>query len=651
MPPFSPCGLAVEWVRSSHSGYWRFYPTNPAMLTPGEFYFVPDDTPHLKCPHPFGSADWSQGDTISLTQVGEVANISRKWERGTNVARIPPPVAVGACADFSDDWTNPYPPNGAKNLCGIDSRCYTNVQEPFVDADCLCELQSITIQAVYAKLIELTYAKDFVTMSEFFLSWMGPDVFIYTYPVLGNIPAMVIVTSQLFTFVVISGTTNFQQLALQGFYGLRAPQQIAGYGTEQLWFDTSVVVAKRFIEVGIDASAPLVLTGHSYGGAVACNVAVRARLASLVRDICVLTYGCPMPGDAKMQSILRLCNVIQLANDDDIVTVVPPTRVELAPFLPIIGRVLLDRWSDWRPGSDYVVQSPDGEQNFAGVFDVPPAVLPQIIANAIAGIPLARINGHGIDEYLRRILLNPLDPRCCVDQSSFNIIFPVPPQGPGGIVLGGQADYPGPPKGGLAFAGAGRVVDHLFGDLRLGGFSRYFPAGEGGIILGGAGIVEAPAGSGGIVLSGPLITRIAGEGGIELGGDGDLPYDVTGGIVLNASGGTSGGSPTSCAAALDQGSTDPTTVIGTVTGASPYWYVWHMPYVDSWHCNLTSYDSNFGSALVYSGPDCAHLTLRGTLTAFSDTVFFDDSVEENIYLVVQNNLFGPTTFHILIVGD
>lgn len=535
MPPFSPCGLAVEWVRSSHHGFWRFWSNRPALMTGGSFYFVPDDTPHLHCPHNFGTSDWRKGDPIQVQQLGEVADVDWKWHNGRAGTRPVPAVAIGTCADFASDWNFPPPNIDRRNLCGIDSRCFTNLRLTYVERECLCNLEELALQLIYARLIELMYYPDDVVFRAFILAWMGPFADVTIYPVAGNLPAMAIIHAQEFTFAVISGTDNFQQLALQGFQALQGATNYGNFSTVPLWMETSITLERRMKDCGMTEDQGVIMTGHSYGGCVAVLTAARMRAANADRDICVMTFGLPKPGDVRLREILQTVNEVDVLNDIDIVGNLPPNARELAPLGGIVGALISGIWSRYVARGERWVLDFTGE----GQWSDPPAwdtaVLRPIVARALAGLPSNPIEAHDIREYLRRLQRQVCDPECCVLPDQWAIIFPDRPCVPLGLALEGEGDVSFDAEGGLELGGAGLVAIPSSGGFKLGGQTEHNYVGTGGFKVGGVAEL-GPIGAAGMMLGGAGVVAFGSSVGISLGGAGSVETIGSGGFELGGAG-------------------------------------------------------------------------------------------------------------------
>ena len=106
-PPWSPCGLAVDLLRSCYSTDMAFYSGDLTQTCKVHWYFVEEGTPFLDFYHTFGSGNWAD-QTQDWPGVGEVLGAARPWRDGSTVGDAPGLVECGTL----DQWQNgqPEPP-------------------------------------------------------------------------------------------------------------------------------------------------------------------------------------------------------------------------------------------------------------------------------------------------------------------------------------------------------------------------------------------------------------------------------------------------------------------------------------------------------------------------------------------------------------
>lgn len=208
-------------------------------------------------------------------------------------------------------------------------------------------------------------------------------------------------TSQ--TVVVIPGTTNAWQWALQGAWGLAGMQAFANYSTLQVWYDAAYRIIERIEDAGANPALPIVLCGHSYGAAVACIVAAVYRLASPNRVIGVLTFGSPKPGDSRLCALVNSCVSVHLVNRDDPVCYLPPSGVELDLFRHVVPANIQFRWLAYSRPLGLIEQDRFGVRR----DDPPPrniwAMLNNVVADLVVGNVPPEQNAHWPGTYYERI--------------------------------------------------------------------------------------------------------------------------------------------------------------------------------------------------------------------------------------------------------
>jgi len=405
MPPISPCGRAVDWLRSCHSGTFRFYANNLSIRTRGRFYFTAPDAPFLPFPHDFGSATWRVGDEAPPLHVGEDDTLQMPWSPGRLGVRFPPLTPVGSRAEFSGSLTWPFAEPDRTSILGVDSRCWTNVNEPLAAPEEICALDSCCYQAAMVRLMQLVYTGDWVTLETFFRAWIGPQATFAHFEQEGISPAQFLVIHPKLSIAVISGTTTFQQFATFAFEAQQGPTDQGIFSALPVWNEQATLTDFRLTAAGADPLELVLLVGHSYGAAISQSLASRYIHATADRDVCVFTFGSPKPGDSRMRALLKEANTISLSNTGDLVTILPPSKLELLPFAGLVSVATALAWAKWtRPPVNFQIQA-DGSGAYVDppIFDA--QVLFDLIVDVINNQPLDIIVPHRTAEYLRRLLL------------------------------------------------------------------------------------------------------------------------------------------------------------------------------------------------------------------------------------------------------
>lgn len=653
MPPYSPCGLAVDWVRSSHSGYWRFYPNAKDVVTGGFYYFLPKGTPHLNTPHYFGTADWTNDELVGDKPMGEIRGLARRYARGTLAAKIPPPRTVGTLAQISSDWTWPLPMIERESFGGVDSRCYASTRDPVFQA--YCAQDSLCMALIYARLLQLVYGHEWATLDDFWQSQFGAGYTVTHFETAGAVPAMYFVLTPSFGVALISGTANFQQFALQGFTELRGPVDVGGFSSLRLWNNTANLALERFVDFGLAAESPVIIAGHSYGAAVATLMAARLRLPNRDRDICLKTFACPKPGDTRLREITDTIDTLNVVNDDDLITSFPPSHNDIERCYGYAAIVLFLFWTRWTnirvvTRLDWVGNATIGQP---ATFDT--AVLIPIFTNALLHNQINPIDGHLLSSYLRRLQRVCDRPDRPITQASWNIIFGVVPFNPKSIMfdvdgdLVRQSDKPM----GVKFATVG-IVNWFFvpNGVKLKCDGDLVGPGEAGpIALGGDGIMFGDLAEIALGGEGILGPELAGEG-VRLGGAGVLIPGVERlGVKLGGAGTVETplvpGSSCTSAGVISSFDTNNTFTIGS---GVQQWFQFPVTNGVTYYCKVTVNTGSIGSALFYTGSDCTSKAERFSLFPFPTAcnTYAVTATGHNAYILVTAGLFGSGNYTIRV---
>jgi hypothetical protein len=330
------------------------------------------------------------------------------WFNGQITTDIPRPIILGDASDLTLGQIYPAPAVPRSFVGGWDSRCFA----PLTDGQAVLPIDLVDIEprankVIYAQILDLLY-DDPPAAVALAQAFFGADAIVTMQPNnAGAFPGSIIVTTPTFSAVIVSGTTTPQQLAMQALYAGAGPLNVGAYGTNPIWLAASISITDRMRVASVDATKPIILVGHSYGGAVASVTAARLLLADPGRDVRLLTFGSPRPGDARLQALLSRARQIHVANVGDPVPLLPPIAPDTWPLAPFVPGLMLNAWNQWRSpgGTEYlradgsVYQSPQTTL----LFDT----LLAIALAAVAGTPFAFLSPHTIKAYLARLQLSP----------------------------------------------------------------------------------------------------------------------------------------------------------------------------------------------------------------------------------------------------
>ena len=305
---------------------------------------------------------------------------------------------VGSCPD-------PAAGDNREWLNGFDQRCYLPPLMPQLPPQPRPNVYDRATWLRFIDLIILSYS-DMTQCAAALQDYFGGTATIATVDNTAALtPGSAIACNADYGIVVIPGTSNFFQIALQLFDPAVGLTDFGGFSTAAIWGAAMGQIASRIDAVLLDPTCPVFLCGHSYGGAVALLLAAVMKRAQTDREIQCLTFGAPRPGDDRVRELLEPVKCVQLANTADFVTGVPPVAGELTGLEWFIPSFYFDRWTAARATGRQIVvddlgvaqDDQDTQLTFAKVYD--------LILKILASTPLSVPFSHFAAEYKRRLLL------------------------------------------------------------------------------------------------------------------------------------------------------------------------------------------------------------------------------------------------------
>jgi pimeloyl-ACP methyl ester carboxylesterase len=278
------------------------------------------------------------------------------------------------------------------------------------------------MQRFYAKVIEWIGDDEQLLIADAFFSQFGPEVVVTVHPAEGLMPGVVTVIHAEWSIAICDGTRTPQQLALQGFTAMSAPTNYGAFGTVPLWYAASSWINGHLDADGMVAGTPILLVGHSYGGAAMMVLAARYRHADAARDIRFITFGAPKPGDARLEALLALCSGLTIANDGDIVTVFPPDYLTLLPVMLALGAPWMVVYADYVRPPYQSMQDRFGTLHPTTFPLLDTLTLTLMVTNVLASLPQEPIFEHRITEYSRRIARRCPDAEWPVSEDTIDIL-------------------------------------------------------------------------------------------------------------------------------------------------------------------------------------------------------------------------------------
>lgn len=323
---------------------------------------------------------------------------ARQWYRGDPPARRPLPILVGdpTCIRDGEDPAL-VAILGVSAECGkvLPDACYGLEQTIFEKTNVFdCVFGKASCDIINEAYTDLDEAAAMV------LTYMPVGTIVSTFPPSNDlVPAGVIATISDTVVLWLTGTTNFQQLALQAFYFGTGPANQGPYSTSPINERAMLAIADLLNARGLGAAERIVLCGHSFGGAVCEVLAARMLSANPNRNVEILTLGAPAPGDARLHDLIALLAQRHYCNERDPIPYMPPRGLTFAGLIPFLGPLLSSFWPRFvRPPQSKQI-STDGKFVDVRTEDLPDDLI-TIASLAIAGgFDVPSFKDHRTDWY------------------------------------------------------------------------------------------------------------------------------------------------------------------------------------------------------------------------------------------------------------
>lgn len=289
---------------------------------------------------------------------------------------------------------------------GWPVECYKGIPFPVFHQDLPWSPYDLDFQIRAANVLALQYS-DPQAAFDYLSAWLGPTFDVQRRDNSASlIPGSLEAWSPGAVIQFVSGTTTDDQLSTQAFASLVGPFDFGPYSSLALWEDARRIMADRLTTAGLVPSQPLMLVGHSYGGAVSILQSYLVSTFNAARAVGCLTFGAPPTGDVgrrrPLPRNLKMCNI---ANEGDICPSLPPANEELLWLLSFEPLAPIFPWSQWRrPQPVWSLTSTGGffqlDGETANLLDLGNAAV-----EAVAGLPIDPAFTHRMPEYQRRLLL------------------------------------------------------------------------------------------------------------------------------------------------------------------------------------------------------------------------------------------------------
>lgn len=395
--------MAVEWGRSCYESEWFLFRDAPAQSTRGRYYFAPEGTPFYPGRHHLSSRNWHDSNWRHEVVLGESLASEHVWDAGELpfVQLRTLPVGNADCLADGAKIANAIP--GIDAIDGFLPACVLPTEAIERTWQEISSYDECATQRTHAFLVEALMNQDEAEIRRLILEWLGDVPSVQVFFQTPFFPGMIVVYTERWTALVIDGTRNFQQFALQAFSFVEGPTDFGDVATVPLWSAAQGYLAGLLGTIaGLDVSR-LMCVGYSYGAACALLMAVRMKAADPAREIRYLTFGCPKIGNAAFLRRVRECEGVTLVNDDDIIPVMPPDRLTLLPALTFFALPILLVYTEWlRPPNAWLIdRSGNVKRSELPLLDS--ATLIALITLVLAQRDLPPIDGHFIQEYARRL--------------------------------------------------------------------------------------------------------------------------------------------------------------------------------------------------------------------------------------------------------
>jgi len=206
-------------------------------------------------------------------------------------------------------------------------------------------------------------------------------------------------------YLFFSGSSTYQQLALQAAASFAGPTPCGGVKTSTFWCQSFTDLWVRTLAWDLPDRPNVICAGHSYGGVMAALFAAAIHAQTPAKDVSLITYGCPCPGDQQFSETLADINAVHIVNRGDPVASIPPagSQFNLVGFL--LNPLQSLAWRAWYPLKNRTAVDADGSYRFVSSIDADLAVL-QVLTEELAAAEVpAPFAAHDQWEYTARLKL------------------------------------------------------------------------------------------------------------------------------------------------------------------------------------------------------------------------------------------------------
>jgi len=389
-------------MRWCYSSEWRLF-RGSEVTTPGRYVRLPDNALHFPGFHNYGSALWRANNGEDPPALGEVENFRRVFSDGQPRGPIPLGLPLGDIQAFQDGaQIGDVVPCGGL-IGGYPQDCFLPSQIAR-----LCPLQAFDASdycTLYrlASCLRLCYDNP-DGLRDWILELLGDSATVTYQPVqAGGMPATSFAWNDAQLLIVVSGTTDNGQLAMQAFASVTGLTEMDGYSAMSAFQTFAEQLYVRWSNVGAPTDRPVLIIGHSLGAAITECVHLQTMTGVPDRQIKSVVFGLPKMGDERAANLYEGADSINVKDDNDIVTTIPPGSDDLGALVLLVPTLLQVFWLRLRASAPSFVLDEFGNEVRDSADFTPWALVYQLIRWMLGLASFPTISGHFIGEYERRL--------------------------------------------------------------------------------------------------------------------------------------------------------------------------------------------------------------------------------------------------------
>lgn len=399
----SPCGRFVDRLRACYESDFCINAVTGETIR-GRYYWADSGAQAIEGPHNFGSAVWlDPEDRGGLDYLGDqFTNVS---EDDGERPRVRPLSRRSDLRKMSG--CNPEPSRQFRlttdTFGGLPRDCFRTDLLACLAYDDALDVRERTTWCFVAKVVKMLYDAD-AGVEDYVRTYL-PDVDLVQTQLdgTGTLPQYIFWTTPCGRGAIFAGTNNFQQAALQVFYGINGPTSVGRYYTSLFWSVVAEGIRAAFIAFAGEHVRRTFLGGHSYGAAIAALLAAGESTRENVDEYRLVTLGGPRFGNGQVYQNLSAENSIFLQNEGDPVPSFPPSYPTLTDLLPIVGPLTYFFFQRWAPPPVQTVIRVDGTTYESNDWNGGAVAAAAIAATIRDRAIMPTFGDHVIEEYRRRI--------------------------------------------------------------------------------------------------------------------------------------------------------------------------------------------------------------------------------------------------------